>query len=252
MKSKKITHQKSCLDSLMNCGIAQNPILVSTFKNSRYYLLRVLILLCICFEFSTFCFSQLPSVKVRDNEFPHDGNVINGNDWLFSVFEDNHLDLVCTGYTRDTIFTGSSAIYPSLVKTDADLNPLFTIKFTEAFDAEATQQTLTGFGALFEALEYIDPDDGLPYYVAVGYSRLAGVGNDKVKLLIVKTELDGTLVTGFPRIYTNSIDVGTGYGLEDDLYVMHERRGRGIKYDPTDGGYFYIAGADDERHVFID
>ena len=179
-------------------------------------------------NFSYFSYSQTPAVRIHTNEIDHPSNQ---KDWLFDVFEDSEFNLVHSGYSGVTGLT-----YPSLIKTDGYLNSIWTKRFTSGNDNTGIED-FYGYGSLQAAIEYTDPNDNLPYIVAVGYASLKG----NVRLVIVKTKPDGTLVSTFPRIYRNAL----GY---NDTAFGGSRRGRDIIYRPFgESGFFYIAGLENQK-----
>jgi hypothetical protein len=218
----------------------------SNFKRLGSHLLRTQVLLFLFLGISGSVLSQsIPSVRTRANQFTHNDFSHTGKrgDWFFSVFEDTKLDLVSTGYAQDSALQNAQLL--SIVKTDKDLNPLWMHAYSSAKDATNKTRHLRGLGRLYEAIEYIDPDDGITYYVGAGYTPVLVitpgpiVGLLSSKFVVVKVTADGNLVSGFPRIYINSL------GGNDTNDISKERRIRGVKYDSAHQK-FYFVGSEDE------
>jgi hypothetical protein len=202
--------------------------LYSLIKNQHHVLAKVFSFSLLMLTYWNFSYGQTPAVRIETNEIDHPTNQ---KDWIFSVIEDAENNLVSAGYSGPNFPT-----YPSLVKTNGHLEKIWSIRCTAGYDDPLTSTSpnvFGGYGQFQDVLEYTDPDDSKRYYVATGYATV----DSKICLLLIKTELDGTILTGFPKIYRNDI---TTYNAS----YTAERRGRSIIYDNDGDGYFYIAGSD--------
>ena len=239
-------YRSSSYAYLSNCFQKCNSLI----KNQINGIIKVFVFCLLMLTFSYFSYSQNnPSVRVKANEFNHDA-LYNTRDWILSVFEDDNGSFISAAYTQR--ISGGAAtnhITPSLVKVDAHFEPVWQQYYTAGVIPPGTGRSfkVDGFiGSMQEAIQYEDPDDNEMYYVAVGNAKLTGLvkinGTDFSldRMIIVKTDRFGSVVSGFPRIYMNTP------GTNDTMFFDDNRHGRGIIYDKTDPGYFYVAGSQND------